>query len=591
MPFEISNLQEHNSELLKLLTLHLPDMLWVKDINGKYLYTNQAICENLLMAKDTLETLGKDDIFFARRERTLHKDNKEWHTFGELCSDSDKEVMHSKKPMKFEEYGNVKGKMLYLEIFKAPFFDANGEIIGTVGSGRDITKIKKVQLELQRSLEVLNSQREALEYQANYDILTSLPNRILFMDRLKQSIKLANRHKNKVALLFLDLDNFKDINDSLGHNIGDKVLIELAKRMKTQMRSSDSIARFGGDEFCVILNDIENIDDISDIIIDGMNTIKEAFLIDDNVLHVAMSVGVSVYPDDGDSAETLLKNADAAMYKAKESGKNTYCFYDKAMTEKAIERVFLETALRTAIKEDQLLIYFQPQMDASKNKLVGMEALVRWAHPTKGLIMPDKFIPLAELSGIIVDLDRVVIKKALTQFKKWQNEGLNPGKLSLNLAMKQIYENDFIDFIEKLLKDEEYSYENIEFEITETQIMKDPEKSIATLQKISDMGISLAIDDFGTGYSSLAYLKRLPISKLKIDRSFVQNLPHDTEDGAIIKTIITLCDSLNLKVIAEGIEKEEQKEFMLENGCKFIQGFLYSKPINAQDMTEFLKNN
>lgn len=591
MSFKISDLQEHNSELLELLTKHLPDMLWVKDINGKYLYANQTICEELLIANDTNEPIGKDDLFFANRQRERNKDKPDWHTFGELCFNSDQKVIESNKALRFEEFGNVRGRLLYLEVFKAPFYDSEGKIIGTVGSGRDITKVKRIQQELHRSLETLNAQREALEYQANHDLLTTLPNRILFLDRLEQSIKLAQRHGTKMALIFLDLDDFKHINDSLGHNIGDKVLVEITKRMKNQIRKSDSIARLGGDEFCIILNDVNNVDDISDIIINGMNSLKTPLNVDNNLLHVGMSVGVTIYPDDGEDPNTLLKNADAAMYKAKENGKNTYSFYDKTMTEKAFERIFLETALKTAIKEDQFLVYFQPQMNAQTNKLVGMEALVRWKHPSMGIVMPDQFIPLAEITGMIIELDRLVIKKALTQFKQWRDDGLNPGKLSMNLAMKQIQEDSFVDFIENLLKEKDYAYENIEFEITETQIMNNPEKSIKTLQKIDNLGISLAIDDFGTGYSSLAYLKRLPISKLKIDRSFVQHLPHDAEDSAITKTIIHLCENLNLKVIAEGVEEVAQKDFMIENGCKYIQGYLYSKPIGIDEMTEFLKKH
>ncbi|EDZ63805.1 diguanylate cyclase/phosphodiesterase [Sulfurimonas gotlandica GD1] len=588
MPFKLSDLKEHNSELLKLLTQQLPDMLWVKDLNGKYLYANKAICDGLLMAKDTDEPIGKGDVFFALREREANSDKLNWHTFGELCFNSDQVVIENGEAMKFEEYGNVKGELLYLEVYKAPFYDEDGKTIGTVGAGRDITNLKKTQLDLEKNLKILDEQREQLEYQANHDSLTDLPNRVLFMDRLQQSINIAQRYDNKVALLFIDLDHFKEINDSLGHGVGDKVLIEVSRRMKNQMRKSDTLSRLGGDEFCIILNDIIDIEDMSDIITSGMEALKEPMEINGHTLYVGMSIGVSVYPNDGNSASSLLKNADAAMYKAKGDGRNTYCFYDEAMTERAFERVFLETALRKALEEDELVVYFQPQIDARENKLVGMEALVRWEHPIMGFIYPDKFIPLAEITGMIVQLDRLVMKKALTQFKKWDKAGLNPGKLALNLAIKQIEENDFIEFIENILDCEDCSYKNIEFELTENQIMNNPEASIETLQKLSDLGISIAIDDFGTGYSSLAYLKRLPIDKLKIDRSFIKDLPQDADDAAITKTIISLCSSLNLKVIAEGVETEKQKNFILQNGCQFIQGYYYSRPLSIEDMTKYL---
>jgi diguanylate cyclase (GGDEF)-like protein len=591
--FDLADLQKHNSDLLRLLTRHLPDMLWVKDVDGNYLYANEAICEGLLMAKDTNEPIGKNDVFFAMRERETHKDDPHWHTFGELCFNSDQLTIDKNKAMKFEEYGNVKGKLLYLEVFKAPFYNKDGDIVGTVGAGRDITELKKIQLDLQRTLTTLDKQRKQLEYQANHDALTGLPNRILFMDRLHQTLKLANRNKKKVAVMFIDLDHFKEINDSLGHHIGDKILIDFANRIQSMIRKSDSISRLGGDEFCVVINDIENLDNISRFINDGLELVKKPFEIQNNLLHMSMSVGISIYPDDGQDVDMLLKNADAAMYEAKYNGRNTYRFYNRSMTERAFERVFLESALRKALKDDELEVYYQPQIDTShkKAKIVGMEALVRWNNPNMGLVSPDYFIPLAESTDMIIELDRIVMKKALTQLHKWHADGLNPGKISLNLAIKQLERDDFIEFLKELVSSRECSYNNIEFEVTESQIMKNPERSIETLKKINELGISIAVDDFGTGYSSLAYLKKLPITKLKIDKSFIDELPKDTEDVAITKTVISLCQNLNLKVIAEGVETVEQKDFLLQNGCKFVQGYLYSKPLNVEDMTQFLKDS
>ena len=590
MAFELEDLKEHNSELLKLLTQHLPDMLWVKDLDGNYIYVNQAICDGLLMAKDTEEPIGKGDVFFALRERELYKDIPNWHTFGELCFNSDIDVIKNNKAMKFEEYGNVKGKLMYLEVYKAPFYDKDGNITGTVGTGCDITSLKKIQSDLQKSLKILDEQREKLEYQANHDALTDLPNRILFMDRLHQSINLAKRDQQKLALLFIDLDHFKEINDSLGHIIGDKVLVEFAKRITTKIEDTDTLSRLGGDEFCIILNNISDIDSVSDVIVDIMELSKEAFHIEGHTLYLNMSIGVSVYPNDGENVTQLFQNSDAAMYRAKESGRSRYYFYNEEMTKKAMERVFLETELRKALLNDEIIVYFQPQISAKTRKLVGMEALARWQHPTMGMIYPERFIALAESTGMIVELDRIVMKKALTEFKKWHIDKLNPGKLSMNLAIKQIEEPDFLSYVKSLIESKKCLYETLEFEVTESQIMKDPEKSIEVLQQISDLGISIAIDDFGTGYSSLAYLKRLPIKKLKIDKSFVDHLPEDIEDVAISKTIISLCKTLNLKVIAEGVETFEQEKFLSENGCEFIQGYLHAKPLSAEDMTEYLIN-
>ena len=590
MPFNIKDLKEHNSELLSLLTKHLPDMLWVKDLDGKYIYVNQAICDSLLMAKDTQEPIGKDDVFFALRERETHKDKPDWHTFGELCFNSDQDVIDNNKAMKFEEWGNVKGKLMYLEVYKAPFYDKDGNIVGTVGAGRDITEMKKVQTDLEESLKILSNQKIQLAYQANHDSLTNLPNRILFLDRLKQAIQIGKRYNNYLAVLFIDLDHFKEINDSLGHDIGDKLLVEVAKRMKSVLRASDTLSRFGGDEFTVIVNDINKVEDLSRIIQTIMDLFKKPIKIENNTLYINMSIGISIYPNDAKEVNDLLKHADAAMYKAKESGRNTYCFYDEDMTKKAFDRIFLETSLREALVKDEIVVFYQPQVDASKNELVGMEALVRWNHPTKGMIYPDSFIPLAESTGIIVELDRIVMKKSIKQFHTWKKEGLNPGKLSINLAVKQLESNDFLDFVKNILNSQKCTYSNIEFEVTEGQIMQNPEKSIKILNDINKLGISISIDDFGTGYSSLAYLKKLPINKLKIDKSFVQDLPSDLEDVAITKTIIRLCESLNLNVIAEGVETEEQKDFMLENGCKLIQGYFYSKPVSVEEITKILKN-
>jgi len=590
MPYKLLDLKKNSTPLLDLLTKHLPDMLWVKDINGKYLYTNKAICDNLLMAKDTSETIGKSDAYFALRERKAHKNKPEWHTFGELCFNSDQVVINNNKPMKFEEWGNVKGKLMYLEVYKAPFYDANGNIIGTVGGGRNITKLKKIQTDLENSIKTMEAQRKELEYQANHDSLTKLPNRVLFLDRLQQTINLAKRYNKYIAVIFVDLDRFKEINDSLGHFIGDKVLIETAQRMKNKLRESDTISRLGGDEFAIIINDLESLESLPEIIEHINNSLEKPVLIENNSLYIRMSAGIAIYPNDARDTQSLLKYADSAMYKAKSEGRNTYCFYDENMTKKTQERVLLETSLRESISlhHDDFIVYFQPQVDILQNKIVGMEALVRWKHKTFGFVYPNAFIPLAETTGMIVELDRIVMKKAIHQFHQWYKDGLNPGKLAINLSVKQLEKDDFIDFMKNLLSDENCTYSNIELEVTEGQIMKNPDKSIDILKQISELGISIAIDDFGTGYSSLSYLKKLPVTKLKIDKSFIDGLPTDNEDIAISKTIINLCSSLNLKVIAEGVETQAQQDFLRDNGCRFIQGYHYSRPISIDEMSKLL---
>jgi diguanylate cyclase (GGDEF)-like protein len=591
MAFSIDDLKEHNSELLNLLTQHLPDMLWVKDLDGKYLYANQSICDNLLMADDTNEPIGKGDVFFALREREKHKDKPQWHTFGELCFNSDQVVIDNNKAMKFEEYGNVKGKLMYLEVYKAPFYDKDGNIIGTVGAGRDITELKKIQLELKSSLENLAKEKENSQYQANYDALTGLPNRTLLFDRIEQSIKRSKRFNTKSALIFLDLDNFKEINDSLGHQIGDELLVQFSKRISSRMRKYDTLAHIGSDEFCIVFNDIPHISNVSDFIIDCMEINHEPYIIDEHNLYMNMSIGVSIYPNDANDSHTLFKHADTAMHKAKEDGKNTYCFYDEHMTQKAYKRVTLENKLRIAIKEDEFIVYYQPQIDIENNSVIGVEALVRWQPKDSNMIPPNLFIPLAEESGLIVPLDRLIMQKAIKDFCDLKTKGLDPQKLSLNLSIKQLEESDFIDFIKSVIKENENVLNFLELEVTETQIMKNSQNSINILNELQNLGIKISIDDFGTGYSSLAYLKKLPIYKLKIDKSFIDGIIIDNDDTVLTKTIIDLSKNLNLDVIAEGVETEEQKEFLRNNGCTKVQGYFYSKPLSKEDLAIFLSNN
>ena len=447
-------------------------------------------------------------------------------------------------------------------------------------------------LEIKKRYEVqekLRIQKEELDYQVHHDQLTGLPNRTLFLDRLEQSIKNNHRQETKVALLFIDLDRFKEINDSLGHDAGDRVLKIMSKRLSEQIRDCDTLTRLGGDEFTIILDGIRDSDVLVNIIQKLLTCTKEAIFINGQNLYVTLSIGISLFPDDGVTVEALLKNADAAMYKAKESGRNTYEFYTMEMTIKAVGRVVMETNLRQAIHRNELYLNYQPQYDAGNDKMIGMEALIRWKNRDFGIISPDKFIPFAEETGLIVEIDRWVMDTSMKQFAQWYQQGLNPGTLSLNLAMKQLQSNDCISFVKSLLTKYNFSENWLEFEITEGRIMKNPDAAIQTLDQIKALGISLAIDDFGTGYSSLSYLKRLPIDTLKIDRAFIMELPDNEEDEAITKAIIALGKSLKLNLIAEGVETLEQKNFLIEHGCDWIQGYLYAKPLSSNEMHDHLK--
>ena len=476
------------------------------------------------------------------------------------------------------------GDVIYTDISLSVLKDEKGNTIGITRYSQDVTQKREIEDRLKEQTALLN-------FQAFHDKLTELPNRALFDDRLQQSITYAHRHNEKFGLLFIDLDNFKQINDTLGHHYGDEVLKIIAKRLSVCIREEDTLSRLGGDEFTILIQNLQTSESAAKIAQKIIDAMKPKLVIEKHELHISASIGISLYPKDSMIKHDLLKYADTAMYKAKEEGRNNYQFYSEDMTQLAFKKAAMEISLRKAIEEEQLIVYYQPQIDARDNSIVGLEALVRWQHPEMGLVMPDNFIALAEESGLIKELDNFVMYQAMTDVHHWYNEGLSPGILSLNLSMKQLMSTDFIEVLEETIKKTNFNIKWLELEITESQMMLDPMKSIEILQTLSRMGIEIAIDDFGTGYSSLAYLKRLPVNKLKIDQSFVHDLPYDDEDCAISKAVIALAQSLNLNIIAEGVENSEQVKYLLSNNCYYIQGHYYSKAITKKEMTEYLKNN
>jgi len=459
--------------------------------------------------------------------------------------------------------------------------DQSGNPIGIVGINKDITKRKKVE-------KTLHEQQSTLYYQAHHDALTGLPNRVLFFDRLEQGIIKAKRHSEGLALLFIDLDNFKHINDSLGHGTGDSVLKIISKRLERIIRKEDSVARLSGDEFTIIIEEIKKPQDASILAEKILATLNEPIDVDNHKLYVSGSIGISMYPGDATDGRDLLKYADTAMYKAKEEGRNNFQFYSSEMTEFAMQRIVMKTCLKQAIDQTELLIHYQPQINSCTDALVGLEALVRWQHPTKGFLLPAKFIPLAEDTGMIVEVDKWVMRTSMKQVSDWYKEGLKPGVLALNLSIKQLESHDFIELIKESIKAYDFKAEWLELEITEGQMMTKPEEVISRLREINDLGVSISIDDFGTGYSSLSLLKRLPIHRLKIDQSFIQDIPNDEEDVAIVNAIIALATSLNLDLVAEGVETSEQKEFLINNGCINMQGYYFSHPVSAKEMKNIL---
>jgi diguanylate cyclase (GGDEF)-like protein len=430
--------------------------------------------------------------------------------------------------------------------------------------------------------------QEELEHHANYDALTGLPNRNLLHDRLKQAV-FVQRYVHPIAVVFLDLDHFKIINDSLGHTQGDKLLATTAERLHSTVRDGDTVARLGGDEFVLVLNDAKE-----DVIFRAMqrilDSVGEPMTIGGQELCITCSAGVSVYPQDGDDVETLLKNADAAMYRAKERGRNNFQFYTSEMNALVHERLALEHNLRRALDRNELLLYYQPKVDLATGVIVGAEALVRWQHPQWGLILPMRFIPIAEETGLIVPIGEWVLRTACVQNRKWQDAGLRAMAVSINLSARQFRQEGLVRTVSQVLSDARLRPEHLEIELTESMVMHDVETAIGILRGLKSLGIRLSVDDFGTGHSSLSYLKRLPIDTLKIDRSFVAHIgdPEEQDDGVLAQAIISLGHTLKLNVIAEGVETDAQVNFLRVHHCDEVQGYYFGKPMPAEEFAELL---
>ncbi len=429
--------------------------------------------------------------------------------------------------------------------------------------------------------------QEELERQANYDALTGLPNRHLLNDRLKQAC-ISQRNPRSVAVVFIDLDHFKVINDSLGHDYGDEVLRRIGERLQASVRDGDTVARLGGDEFILILNDQTREDLIFRSMRRIMARIGEPMMVGGHELNISCSAGITIYPTDGTDANTLLKNADAAMYRAKSQGRSTFNFFTAEMNEIANERLSMEHSLRRAIERNELILHYQPRVNMRTGLVDGVEALVRWQHPERGLVRPDRFIPLAEETGLIVPIGEWVLETACAQGREWRRRGFAPLVISVNLSSRQLWTGGLVRIVGDIMVSTGMS-EYLELELTESMVMHDVESVVNTLQMLRAIGVRLSLDDFGTGYSSLSYLRRLPLSALKIDGSFVRDIEAtgSPDDGILACAIISLAHSLKFKVVAEGVETEAQYEFLRHNDCDEMQGFFYSPPLPAAECEAF----
>ncbi|MCU7848332.1 MAG: EAL domain-containing protein [Candidatus Thiodiazotropha sp. (ex Lucinoma kastoroae)] len=452
--------------------------------------------------------------------------------------------------------------------------DEQGSVMHYVAVFSDITSIKQTQSQL--------------EHLAHHDSLTNLPNRLLFEDRLEHAIAQAKRQKRQLAVLFLDLDRFKNINDSLGHAMGDELLKEVAARLQKILRDDDTAARLGGDEFTVLVENIEDPSQAAVVAAKIQEKFKAPFKIAGRELHVTTSIGISIYPEDGKDVADLTKNADAAMYQAKEQGRNNYRYYTSELTRTAFERLLLETELRSALHQNQLLLYYQPQISLNNGKMTGAEAVLRWHHPRLGIIPPARFIPLAEESGLIHEIGNWVLQEACAQTRYLNKQGLFQGRMAINLSVRQIMQTDLILRFEQIIADSGCPPTMLQLEVTEGIFMGQMQHSVPVLDVFKKLGVSIAIDDFGTGYSSLSYLKQLPIDKLKIDRSFIRDMPHDSDAVAITQAIVSLGKNLGLRITAEGIETMAQQSLLQKMGCQEGQGYLYSPPVPTETFEEML---
>jgi diguanylate cyclase (GGDEF)-like protein/PAS domain S-box-containing protein len=466
---------------------------------------------------------------------------------------------------------------------KFPLRNKENNVFGVCTIGTDISERKLAE-------NALREQQSRLNYMAFHDSLTSLPNRSLFYDRIYHGLARARRSDSKVALMLLDIDRFKNINDSLGHDSGDIFLKAIAMRLNEGVRDMDTVARLGGDEFVVVLEGIHDMDDVVFVANKLLATLSRPIEISGHNISTTVSIGVSIFPDDGGDTDELLKNADIAMYKAKEAGKNNCQFYTKGMNATAVNYLLLENDLRRAIEQQQLVLYYQPQVDLRTGDMMGVEALVRWQHPDRGLVSPAHFIPLAEETGLIVPIGEWVLREACRQQKIWLEANKYVGKIAVNLSPRQFRQKNFPGKVEAILKEIGLEAKYLELEITESCAMEHAGETITQLNQLKQMGMFLAIDDFGTGYSSLAYLQRFPIQKLKIDRSFINDIHDDDNDAAIAKSIIGLAHNMQMRVVAEGVENEQQAEWLRDMGCDQAQGFFYAKPMTAKQLENHFHN-
>ena len=567
----------HESERLhRYLVNTSPDIIYILDQDGHFSFINERI--ETLLGYDSKELIGKHySILVHQKDLEVARYVFNERRVGDRASRNVELRLKCKDDSspRFFETNTLPIELSSMGIYQNEGDPRKKTYLGTYGVARDITERKLAE--------------DTINFQAYHDLLTNLPNRALLRDRLSLAISQAKREDEMLAVMFLDLDRFKNINDSLGHVIGDELLQQVSTRLKSCVREGDTLARFGGDEFTLLLPKItKGKEDVSSIAEKINGVLKDPFVIDNNELYVSASIGISIYPRDGTNMDLLIKHADIAMYHVKDTGKNNYKFYSDDMTTPYFQNLSLETGIHKALDNDEFHLMYQPQINLKNGEIVGVEALLRWDHPEHGMITPAEFIPFAEETGMIVEIGHWVLRNACAELRRWRDAGLPEIRMSINMSARQLAEKAIVKHVSNILKDYGIPGHCLEIEITENTIMSDMDSVIQKLKALSKKGVFIAIDDFGTGYSSLSYLHKLPIHTLKIDRAFIKEVNMKHSGNSIINTIVAMARGLNLNVIAEGVESQQQLEYLQEIECSEAQGFLFGKPLPADVITQLL---
>jgi len=553
-----------SEEQFRQLAGNIPQVFWITDVAQREALYVSAAAENLLgwpvplvraRPRLLIEAVHKEDRRRVRDGRKFAKEGGYDETYRIVRPD---------------------GSMRWVRDRAFPVCDASNTVYRIAGITEDITERKEAE--------------ERLMHLAHYDVLTSLPNRVLFYDRLKQALAQAKRKQWITGVMFIDVDRFKNVNDTLGHAVGDRLLQQVSERLIRSVRAGDTVGRLGGDEFAIVLSNLSSAQDANLIAQKIMVSFKEPLKLAGVELYVTASIGITLYPDDSTDQETLIKNADAAMYRAKDVGRNSYRFYTPEMNARALEHLSLENSLRGALERDEFVLYYQPKASVADGSIVGVEALLRWQHPDRGLVSPGEFMPVLEETGLIVPVGEWVLKAVCEQIRAWGRGGIAPVPVAVNFSPRQFASRDLGGTIKRILDEQQVDPRLIEVEITESSLMSNLEETALILKYVGDLGVGLSIDDFGTGYSSLAYLKRFPFDALKVDRSFVQDLTTDADDATITRALISMAHNLGLKVVAEGVETEDQLAFLVEHGCDEIQGFYFSRPLIPEECGSWIKD-